>query len=553
MTIRKLWLLGIALLVLSVSVVPVAAQENPDCPQSGGTFVLGVDTYLGNIDPPKAPHDWVFYGLSNLYSMMFRLNFGDPTGDIVETWELSEDGAVYTFHLRDNIYWHDGNEIFAEGEARRVDAHDVVYTFERQMALTEEGFNWPPDLLQGIDSVVALDDDTVVLTLTGPNPVMFNRGRGWSATAIVAREAVEYWGEDYGLTGMLGSGPFEFVSYVSEEELVLRRNEDYYIQPCFDEFITRVIKDTDAGMIALEAGDVDWWGAVVPGDYVARFQEIDEITLINFGCPVETRMMMTVGTPPFDDIRFREALVRARDGEAVNAALRGVTHVKGAGTAGPGVPGYVEGLYDEFYTHDLDRAVALLDEIGIVDSDDDGWREWNGEDVTDASGNVIQASGANLVIPVHHIAGYPFPEYAAAMNDFGSNIGIQIESVQADGATITQYTRDGKWGMYLNGGWCSDGGTNGLWGRDGWADPLGYGDEMLYDLLDQAAVEIDRAHREDLLQAATRRTAELYYGNSWGYFNIYTAKRSTVKNFTGGWWTVDLATPDNLVWLDEGG
>ncbi|MCY3934870.1 MAG: ABC transporter substrate-binding protein [Chloroflexi bacterium] len=552
MKMRSLWILGIALLVLGLGVVPVAAQENPDCPQTGGTFVLGVDTYLGNIDPPKSPHDWVFYGLTNLYSMMFRLNFGDPSGDIVESWELSEDGTVYTFHLRDNIYWHDGNEIFAEGEARRVDAHDVVYTFERQVALTEEGFNWPPDLLQGIESVEALDDDTVVLTLNAPNPVMFNRGRGWSATAIVAREAVEYWGEDYGLTGMLGSGPFEFVSYVSEEELVLRRNEDYYIQPCFDEFITRVIKDTDSGMIALEAGDVDWWGAVVPGDYVERFIDSEEITLINFGCPVETRMMMTVGTPPFDDIRFREALVRARDGEAVNAALRGATHVKGAGTAGPGVPGYTEGLYDEFYAHDMDRAVALLDEIGIVDSDGDGLREWNGEDITDASGNVIQASGENLVIPIHHIAGYPFPEYAAAMADAGSKVGITVESVQADGATITQYTRDGKWGMYLNSGWCSDGGTNGLWGRAGWAEPLGYGDELLYDLLDQAAVEIDRAHREDLLQQATRRTAELYYGNSWGWFNIYTAKRNTVKNFNGGWWTVDLATPDNLVWLDEG-
>ncbi len=322
-----MWLLGIALLVLCVGVVPVAAQENPDCPQMGGTFVIGVDGFQGKLDPPKAPSDWVYYPLTNLYSMMFRLNFGDPTGDIVETWEISEDGTVYTFHLRDNIYWHDGNEIFPEGEARRVDAHDVVYTLERQVALQEEGYNWPPDLLQGIESVEALDDDTVVLTLTGPNPVMFNRGRGWSATAIVAREAVEYWGEDYGLTGMLGSGPLEFVSYVSEEELVLRRNEDYYIQPCIDEVITRIIKDVDAGMIALEAGDVDWWGSIVPGDYVERFQDIDEVTIINFGCPVETRLMMTVGTPPFDDIRFREALVRARDGEVV----------KGAGPAVPGV------------------------------------------------------------------------------------------------------------------------------------------------------------------------------------------------------------------------
>ena len=518
----------------------------------GGTFVIGVDGFQGKLDPPKAPSDWVYYPLTNLYSMMFRLNFGDPTGDIVETWEISEDSTVYTFHLRDNIYWHDGNEIFPEGEARRVDAHDVVYTLERQVALQEEGYNWPPDLLQGIESVEALDDDTVVLTLTGPNPVMFNRGRGWSATAIVAREAIEYWGEDYGLTGMLGSGPFEFVSYVSEEELVLRRNEDYYIQPCIDEVITRIIKDVDAGMIALEAGDVDWWGSIVPGDYVERFQDIDEVTIINFGCPVETRLMMTVGTPPFDDIRFREALVRARDGEVVNAALRGVTHVKGAGTAGPGVPGYVEGLYDELYTHDMDRAVALLDEIGIVDSDGDGWREWHGEDITDASGNVLQSSGENLVIPIHITPPYPFPEYAAAVVDVGELLGIQVEVVQADNATITAYTRDGKWGMYINNGWCSDGGTNGLWGRRGWADPFGYGDELLYDLLDQAAVEPDRAKREELLQMATRRTAELYYGNSWGFFNIYTAKRSTVKNFNGGWWTVDLATPDSLVWLDEG-
>lgn len=552
MKMKSLWILGIALLVLSVGVVPVAAQNNPDCPQEGGTFVIGVDGFQGNIDPPKAPSDWVYYPLTNLYSMMFRLNFGDPTGDIVESWELSEDGTVYTFHLRDNIYWHDGNEIFAEGEARRVDAHDVVYTLERQVALTEEGFNWPPDLLQGIESVEALDDDTVVLTLNGPNPVMFNRGRGWSATAIVAPEAIEYWGEDYGLTGMLGSGPFEFVSYVSETELVLRRNEDYYIQPCFDELITRVFRDVDAGMIALEAGDVDWWGAAVPGDYAARFQDSENVTLINFGCPVETRLMMSVSHPPFDDIRFREALVRARDGEAVNAALRGVTHVKGAGTAGPGVPGHVEGLYDEFYAHDIDRAIALLDEIGIVDSDGDGLREWNGEDITDASGNVIQASGANLVIPIHTGPGYPNPEYGAAMVDVGDNIGIQIEVISADWATITSYTRDGKWGLYVNAGWCSDGGTNGLWGRDGWADPLGYGDDMLYDLLDQAAVEIDRAHRLELLQAATRRTAELYYGNSWGWYNIYTAKGSHVKNFNGGWWTVDLATPDNLVWLDEG-
>ena len=62
MTIQKLWWLGIALLVLSVGVIPVAAQNNPDCPQEGGTFVLGVDDYFGNIDPPKAPHDWVFTG-----------------------------------------------------------------------------------------------------------------------------------------------------------------------------------------------------------------------------------------------------------------------------------------------------------------------------------------------------------------------------------------------------------------------------------------------------------------------------------------------------------
>ncbi len=520
----------ILILMVGVSVAPIVADGH--CPQEGGTFTIGVGTFLP-MDPNDAAHDWTFYAITNINSMLFRLESGQPVGDLAESWDISEDGTVYTWYLRRGMMWHDGNEIFPEGESREVVADDVVYSLMRQV--NDEASILPADLRNIFVSIEAVDDYTVVLTLSAPDAIIYDKARGLTMTAIVAKEAIEYWGDDYGLHP-LGSGPFEFVSYSPDEEVVLRANEDYYIDPCLDEVIFKVLPDVPAAMIALEAGDIDWWGDVTPGDAADRFKNSENITLINFGCPVSTRLYFSVDKAPFDDVRFRKALAVMRDGEAINAALRGVTHVKGAGTAGPGVAGYVEGLYDEFFQYEPELAMSLLDEIGIVDTNGDGLREWEGE---------------NMIIPMYSWNSDPAPDYVAATIDAAAQIGLTINPVITDSGTNNATRLAGEWGIYLGQGWCGEGGTNSLWGRNGWIKSLGYEDEEIFDLLDKSAVNMNEEERESQLQAVTQRIAELYWEPSFGFFNIFTVKNNYVKDFFGGEWTLNLVTDDHNVWIAE--
>ena len=526
----RLLLFCILVLMAGASIAPVAADGH--CPQEGGTFTIGVSNILP-LDPDTAASDWTFYIITNINSMLFRIESGQPVGDLAESWDISEDGTVYTWYLRRGMMWHDGNEVFPEGESREVTAHDVVYTLYR--SYNNEASMMAADLRNIFISAEATDDYTMVLTLSKPDAIIYDKARGLTWTAIVAKEAIELWGDEYGLHPV-GSGPFEFVSYAPDEEVVLRANEDYYIDPCLDEVIFKALPDVPAAMIALEAGDIDWWGAVTPGDDVGRFLDNEDMTVINFGCPVATRLYMSVDKPPFDDVRFRKALSHMKDGNAINAALRGATHVKGAGTAGPGVAGYVEGLYDEFHYYDPELAMSLLDEIGIVDTDGDGLREWEGE---------------NMVVPMYSWNADPSPDYVAAIVDAGVQVGLTINPVITDSGTNNANRLAGKWGIYLGQGWCGEGGTNSLWGRNGWIASLGYEDEEVFRLLDLAASNLNEEEREGQLQAATRRIAELYWEPAFGFFNIFTVKNNYVKDFYGGEWTLNIATDDHNVWIAE--
>lgn len=509
------------------------AEGECPCDQCGGTFTIGINSMIP-FDPLTCANDWAYYVITNVNSMLFRLESGQPVPDLAESWEISDDGTVYTWHLRQGMYFHDGNEVFPEGQSREVVADDVVYSIMRQVE--DESSVLPADFRQVFESIEAVDDYTVVLTLNAPDAIIYDKARGLTMSPIIPKEAVEYWGDEYGLHPV-GSGPFEFVSYKPDEEVVLQKNEDYYISQCLDKVVFRVIADVPAAMIALEAGDIDWWGAVVPGDDYDRFASNEGITIINFGCPVETRTTWTIDKPPFDDIKFREALKSMIDASTVHAALRGGINVgRTAGTAGPGVAGYVEGLYDMYHKYDPEHAKALLDEIGIVDNDGDGWREFEGQ---------------NLVLPLFGGNSDPIPDYTAAMVDAGTAVGLKIEPQIMDFGAVSSNRQAGVFGMYMETGWCGEGGTNSLWGKNGFASPLGYTDDQIHEWLSQAAVEMDEPTREVQLQNATKRIQELNWLISWGHYNIFTAKRTYVKDFFGGEWTLNLVTDDHNVWIAE--
>jgi len=530
---RHLLVFALLILISFGIIAPASAQDSGACGgQPGGTFTFGVDSMIP-FDPLTSNSDWSYYVITNVFSMLFRIESGQPVPDLAESWDVSDDGTVYTWHLRHGMMFQDGNDVFPEGKSREVVADDVVYSLER--SVNDTGSMLPADMRQVYKSIVATDPYTVVLTLTAPDAIIYDKARGLTMTPIIPKEAVDKYGADFGLHP-IGSGPFEFVSYSPDDEVDLKANEDYYIKPCVDNVTVKVMPDVSAAMIALEAGDIDWWGSVLPGDDYDRFATNDKFKVINFGCPVETRTTFSVDKAPFDQVDFRHALAVMKDGQAINNALRGSIAVNGGGTAGPGVAGYVPDLYDTYYKYDPALAMSLLDGLGIKDTDGDGFREYDGK---------------KLVIPMFSYNAAPAPDYVAAVVDAGKKVGLDIEPTITDFGTYSASRNNDEFGMYLESGWCGEGGTNSLWGENGFAAPLGYKDQEIFDWLKQAATATDETARETELQNATKKIASLYWDPSFGFFNIFTVKRSYVKDFEGGEWTLNLVTDDHNVWIDQ--
>ena len=117
-----------------------------------------------------------------------------------------------------------------------------------------EGSTLSAGYLGAFESVEALDDYTLQMNLNMPDALLISGSRGLGHIAIIPHEAVEYYGEDFGLNPV-GSGAFEFVEYSPDEHVILQRNEDYWLEPYLDQVIFKVIPDD----FAMRPRDLGWY------------------------------------------------------------------------------------------------------------------------------------------------------------------------------------------------------------------------------------------------------------------------------------------------------
>ena len=148
---------------------------------------------------------------------------------LAKTWEVSTDGLVCTFHLRNDVYFHD-NPVFANGKGRKLVASDIVYTFTRLTdPVTAATGAW---IFNGRvaekEPFKAIDDTTFQLTLSAPfRPLLGMLSMAYCN--IVPREVVEKWGKDY-RSHPCGTGPFMFSYWDEGNVLSLVRNPHYFEQ-----------------------------------------------------------------------------------------------------------------------------------------------------------------------------------------------------------------------------------------------------------------------------------------------------------------------------------
>lgn len=289
------------------------------------------------------------------------------TGDLAESWDISKDGLVITFHLRKGVKWTDGVEFTAE---------DVLFGY-RTIISDKTPTAYSEDYKQ-VKKAEVSDRYTFRVTYERPFAPALS---SWGSLPILPRHLLE--GKDITKSELgrkpVGMGPFKLAQWRPGSEVDLEANPDYFEgRPYISRYVYRVIPDPATMFLELQAGGVDWMG-LTPLQYTRQTQsKYFETNFNKFRYPVfaYTYMGFNLKHPWFKDKRVRQAIAYAVDkDELVDGVLFGL----GKAATGPYVPDTWPYNPDvKKYEYSPEKAKALLREAGWKDTDGDGLLDKDG-------------------------------------------------------------------------------------------------------------------------------------------------------------------------------
>jgi peptide/nickel transport system substrate-binding protein len=333
--------------MLKSSVVALALMAGTASAQDAIT--LGMVLEPPNLDPTggaAAAIDEVVYG--NVFEGLTR--FG-PDGSILpalaESWDVEQDGRVYVFHLRDGVTFHDGSAF---------DADDVTFTLDRARA--EDSTNAQKTLFVGIESVAAVDPQTVRVTLTAPDG-NFPFKMAWGDAVMVDPASA-----DDLASKPVGTGPFRFDQWVQGDRVVLSAYDGYWGEaPALKSATFRFISDPTAAFAAMMAGDVDAFPNFPAPETLPQLEADPRFKVIVGTTEGETILAMNNTRPPLDNIKIRQAIAHAVNRQdIIDGAMFGYGTPIGSHFA-PHHPDYVD--LTATSAHDPELSKKLLEEAGV--------------------------------------------------------------------------------------------------------------------------------------------------------------------------------------------
>ncbi len=327
-------------------------------PQYGGTLRAGFQADPVGLDPHITNATSSRNLLENTYDTLVRF---DSTLQVLpglaESWEASEDGLSWTFHLRPGVNFHDGTPLKAS---------DVAFSINR---IKDPAVASPrADDFAVVESIDVPDDLTVVLHLSQPfSPLLAKLAA--TLNVIVSQATVEANGDLQNVVN--GTGAFEMVEYLPQTRMVFKRNPNWWgvddagnQLPYLDGFTAFFYPDATARTTAVQTGSVDWI-EYVPAPSIAALNADRNVEVVG-GLSANFRSLyLNVEVPPFDNVLVRQALSYAIDEQAVvDLALFGTGGVPATGTTIPASNYY--GVHDSPYVgQDLEKARELLAEAGF--------------------------------------------------------------------------------------------------------------------------------------------------------------------------------------------
>ena len=333
-----------------------AAETNLE-PQEGGILKIGLGGSPKNLDPKQRTSMYESNIISQVCDSLIIYS-NDQTEylpSLAESWEISEDGKEYTFHLRDDVHFQKGQ--YQDG--RLLTAQDVKYSLER----AKEAKNVT---LVMLDHCEVIDDLTVKCVLNEANAIFMDALTG-PTNVIVPQEEVEGWGDEFG-AHLIGSGPFKLKEFKLDQETTLERNDEYWgPRPYLDGVCYKPITDVNQHVNGLKTGEIDF-STKISGEAVKLVQEDSNLTLL--AQPNTSINIIGFNTEKglTSDVRIRQALAEAVDIEDLCVGLYQYNEAVYAGQPMPPASwGYDPEMDSMKQKYDPEHAKQLLAEAGYPD------------------------------------------------------------------------------------------------------------------------------------------------------------------------------------------
>lgn len=296
--------------------------------------------------------------MQQVYDTLLTQNADGTYGpSLAKDWEVSDDGLTYTFYLRDDVKWQDG-EPFTSA--------DVLYTFERYHEAPLFAWLYPVR----VDKYIAVDEYTFQIILKEPMASFICNLHTPTVASIMPKHACERWGDEYGKTPdkIVGTGPYIVTEIVPSVSISYKSNPDYFKGvPSIEKICLHQIPDNNAIVIALQAGDIDLSFYGISGSSYDTLKATPNMIIEECPDALYHYINMYCKSGLFSDVRVRQAVAYAVNTEEILLLAqngRG-TLLNYSGDLGTLINANPDVTPAHVYKQDLDKARALIKEAGV--------------------------------------------------------------------------------------------------------------------------------------------------------------------------------------------
>ena len=314
------------------------------------SVTVGITQDLDSLDPHVAVAAGTDEVLFNIFEGLVKPDEnGNVYPAVAESYTVSEDAKTYTFLLRDNVKFHNGDVVTTE---------DVVYSLKRCAGFKDVSDDnvLVESALSVITDIYAENDNTVIVKLSEPSTELIY----YLTCAIIPADYKDQ------ATAPIGTGPYKFESYTPLTSFVIVKNDDYYGEKASVDKVTfKIFQSTDAAFLELLAGTVDIMTELTT-DQMDQLK--DKYNAVSSEYNLVQALFLNNDFEPFKNKNVRKALCMAIDRNEIMSLLYGenMGTLIGSGMF-PGISEYFADDLVNYYTYDTDSAKKLLAEAGYAD------------------------------------------------------------------------------------------------------------------------------------------------------------------------------------------